>query len=50
VFIGQYQDTSIIVSITANATAAERTENITVTYRDFDNNDLIVDIPITQQA
>jgi len=46
----QYQDTSIIVTITANATAAERTENITVTYRDFDNNDLIVDIPITQQA
>jgi hypothetical protein len=46
----QYQDTSIIVTITANATAAERTENITITYRDFDNNDLIVDIPITQQA
>ena len=46
----QYQDTSIIVTITANATAAERTENITVTYRDFDNNDLIVDIPITQDA
>ena len=44
----QYQDTSIIVTITANATAAERTENITVTYRDFDNNDLIIDIPITQ--
>ena len=46
----QYQDTSIIVSITANATAAERTENITITYRDFDNNDLIIDIPITQDA
>jgi hypothetical protein len=44
----QYQDTSIIVTIAANATAAERTENITITYRDFDNNDLIVDIPITQ--
>jgi hypothetical protein len=46
----QYQDTSIIVTITANATAAERTENITITYRDFDNNDLIIDIPITQDA
>lgn len=46
----QYQDTSIIVSITANATAAERTENITITFRDFDNNDLIIDIPIRQQA
>ena len=46
----KYEDTSMIVTIAANATAAERTENITVTYRDFDNNDLIVDIPITQQA
>ena len=46
----QYQDTSIIVTIAANATAAERIENITITYRDFDNNDLLVDIPITQQA
>lgn len=44
----QYQDTSIIVTIAANATAAERIENITITYRDFDNNDLLVDIPITQ--
>jgi len=46
----QYQDTSIIVTITANATAAERTENITITFKDFDNNDLIIDIPIIQQA
>jgi hypothetical protein len=46
----QYQDTSIIVTIAANATAAERTENITITYRDFDNNDLLIDIPITQDA
>jgi len=46
----QYEDTSIIVTIAANATAAERTENITITYRDFDNNDLIIDIPITQDA
>lgn len=46
----QYQDTSIIVTIAANATAAERTENITITYRDFDNNDLLIDIPITQNA
>ena len=44
----QYEDTSIIVTIAANATAAERTENITITYRDFDNNDLLIDIPITQ--
>ena len=46
----QYEDTSIIVTIAANATAAERTENITITYRDFDNNDLLIDIPITQDA
>lgn len=46
----QYQDTSIIVTIAANATAAERIENITITYRDFDNNDLLIDIPIIQNA
>jgi hypothetical protein len=46
----QYQDTSIIVTIAANATAAERTENITITFKDFENNDLMVDIPIIQQA
>lgn len=46
----QYQDTSIIVTIAANATAAERIEYITITYRDFDNNDLMIDIPITQDA
>jgi hypothetical protein len=46
----KYEDTSMIVTIAANGTASDRTENITVTYRDFDNNDLIVDIPITQQA
>ena len=46
----QYEDTSIIVTIAANATAAERTENITITFKDFENNDLMVDIPIIQQA
>ena len=34
----------------ANATAAERTENITITFKDFDNNNLIIDIPIIQEA
>ena len=46
----QYEDTSIIVTIAANATAAERTENITITFKDFENNDLMVDIPIIQEA
>lgn len=46
----QYEDTSIIVTIDANATAAKRTENITITFKDFENNDLMVDIPIIQQA
>jgi hypothetical protein len=44
------EDTSMIVTIAANATAAERTENISLKFKDFDNNELIVEIPITQQA
>lgn len=44
------EDTSMIVTISANGTAAERTENITITFKDFENNDLVVDIPIIQTA
>ena len=44
------EDTSMIVTIAANATAAERTENISLKFKDFDNNELIVEIPIRQQA
>ena len=44
------EDTSMIVTIAANATAAERTTNISLKFKDFDNNELIVEIPITQDA
>jgi len=44
------EDTSMIVTIAANATAAERTENISLKFKDFDNNEIIVEIPITQDA
>ena len=44
------EDTSMIVTIAANATAAERTVNISLKFKDFDNNELIVEIPITQDA
>jgi len=44
------EDTSMIVTIAANATAAERTANISLKFKDFDNNEIIVEIPITQNA
>ena len=44
------EDTSMIVTIAANATAAERTTNISLKFKDFDNNEIIVEIPITQNA
>jgi len=43
-----YNDESMIVTIAANGTAAERTENVSITFTDFDNNDLTIEIPITQ--
>jgi hypothetical protein len=43
-----YNDESMIVTIAANGTAAERTENVSITFTDFYNNDLTIDIPITQ--
>ena len=45
-----YNDESMIVTIAANGTAAERTENVSITFTDFDNNDLTIEIPITQNA
>jgi hypothetical protein len=44
-----YNDESMIVTIAANGTAAERTENVSITFTDFENNDLTIEIPITQQ-
>ena len=45
-----YNDESMIVTIAANGTAAERTENVSITFTDFENNDLTIEIPITQNA
>jgi hypothetical protein len=44
------EDTSMIVTIDANTTAAERTTNINLKFKDYDNNELIVEIPIIQEA
>jgi hypothetical protein len=45
-----YNDESMIVTIAANGTTAERTENVSITFTDFENNDLTIEIPITQNA
>lgn len=42
------EDTSMIVTIAANGTAAERNDVISVKFKDFDNNEIIVEIPIFQ--
>ena len=46
----KYDDTSMTVSIAANATGLLRTYNINLKFKDFDDNELIVEIPITQEA
>jgi len=46
----KYDDTSMTVSIDANTTGLLRTYNINLKFKDFDNNELIVEIPITQDA
>jgi hypothetical protein len=42
------EDTSMIVTIAANGTAVERNDIISVKFKDFDNNEIIVEIPIFQ--
>ena len=44
------EDTSMTVTIAANGTAVERTTNISIKFKDFDNIETIVEIPITQDA
>ncbi len=46
----KYEDTSMIVTIAANATAAERTDVVGIVFKDYDNNNFEVEIPITQNA
>ena len=46
----KYEDTSMIVTIAANATAAERNDVVGIVFKDYDNNNFEVEIPITQNA
>jgi hypothetical protein len=46
----KYEDTSMIVTIAANATASERTDVVGIVFKDYDNNNFEVEIPITQNA
>ena len=46
----KYEDTSMIVTIAANGTAAERTDVVGIVFKDYDNNNFEVEIPITQNA
>ena len=45
----KYDDTSMIISIAANTTGLQRTDNITIKFKDFDDVETIVEIPITQE-
>jgi hypothetical protein len=46
----KYEDTSMIVTIAANGTATDRTDVVGIVFKDYDNNNFEVEIPITQTA
>jgi hypothetical protein len=46
----KYEDTSMIVTIAANGTASDRTDVVGIVFKDYDNNNFEVEIPITQTA
>jgi hypothetical protein len=46
----KYEDTSMIVTIAANATASQRTDVVGIVFKDYDNNNFEVEIPIIQEA
>ena len=43
-----YEDTSLTMTIAANASGVLRTNSISVKFKDFDNVETIIDIQITQ--
>lgn len=45
----KYDDTSMIISIDANTTGLQRIDNVTIKFKDFDDVETIVEIPITQE-
>jgi len=45
----KYEDTSMIVTIDANTSGIERSENISIGFLDYNDNSITVEIPITQQ-
>jgi hypothetical protein len=46
----KYEDTSMIVTIAANGTASDRSDVVGIVFKDYDNNNFEVEIPITQTA
>jgi hypothetical protein len=46
----KYEDTSMIVTIAANGTASDRSDVVNIVFKDYDNNNFEVEIPITQTA
>ena len=44
------EDTSMIVTIAANGTASDRSDVVGIVFKDYDNNNFEVEIPITQTA
>lgn len=43
-----YNDESMVVTIAANTTGIERTSNVTIKFKDFNNVETTIEIPITQ--
>lgn len=43
-----YNDESMVVTITANTTGIERTSNVSIKFKDFNNVETTIEIPITQ--
>jgi len=45
-----YNDESMVVTIAANTTGIERTSNVSIKFKDFNNVETTIEIPITQNA
>ncbi len=45
-----YNDESMVVTISANTTGIERTSNVSIKFKDFNNVETTIEIPITQDA
>ena len=45
----KYEDTSMIVTIAANTSGIERSDVVGFLFKDYNDNNITVEIPITQQ-